>query len=95
MIDTLVRLLPKAQGKGFKIKGLGNEKYALVTLHRPSNVDEPKMLNSIMTDLYEISDDLPVVFPVPPMTRKKISEFGFHISENGRFSLIGPLGYLD
>jgi len=95
MIDTLVKLLPKAQGEGLKAKGLGNEKYALVTLHRPSNVDEPKMLNKIMTALGEISIDLPVVFPVHPRTRTKISEFGFHISENGRVNLIDPLGYLD
>jgi len=60
MIDTLVGLLPKAQGKGPKVKGASDGNYALVTLHRPSNVDEPKMLNEIMVTLDEISDDLPV-----------------------------------
>jgi UDP-N-acetylglucosamine 2-epimerase (non-hydrolysing) len=95
MIDTLVRLLPKAQSEGLRGKGLGDGSYALVTLHRPSNVDEPKMLNSIMIALGEISDDLPVIFPVHPRTRTKISEFGFHISKNGRLHLIDPLGYTD
>jgi UDP-N-acetylglucosamine 2-epimerase (non-hydrolysing) len=95
MIDTLIRLLPKAKGERLKAKALGHEKYALVTLHRPSNVDDPKMLNEIMVALSEISDDLPVIFPVHPRTRKKISEFGFHIAGNGRLHLIDPLGYLD
>jgi len=95
MIDTLVRLLPKAQGKGFEDKVLSNGNYALVTLHRPSNVDEPKMLNEIITALGEISTELPVVFPVHPRTRAKITEFGFHIAENGRLRLLDPLGYLD
>jgi len=95
MIDTLVRLLPKAQGEGFKRKLVGNGNYVLVTLHRPSNVDEPEMLNKIITALDEISYDLPVIFPVHPRTRAKISEFGFHISKNGRLHLIDPLGYLD
>jgi UDP-N-acetylglucosamine 2-epimerase (non-hydrolysing) len=95
MIDTLVRLLPKAQGEGLKDKGIGNGNYALVTLHRPSNVDEPEMLSTIMTALSEISYDLPVIFPVHPRTRTKISEFGFQIAENGSLHLIDPLGYLD
>ncbi|MFW6147949.1 MAG: non-hydrolyzing UDP-N-acetylglucosamine 2-epimerase [Thermodesulfobacteriota bacterium] len=95
MIDTLVQLLPKAKGEGLKDKGLGNGNYALVTLHRPSNVDDPKMLNEIMAALSEISDDLPVIFPVHPRTRMKISEFGFQIAENGSLHLIDPLGYLD
>jgi UDP-N-acetylglucosamine 2-epimerase (non-hydrolysing) len=95
MIDTLIRLLPKAKGERLKAKALGHEKYALVTLHRPSNVDDPKMLNEIMVALSEISDDLPVIFPVHPRTRTKISEFGLHISENGSLHLIDPLGYLD
>jgi len=88
MIDTLIRLLPKAQGGKLKNKGVGNGNYALVTLHRPSNVDEPEMLSTIMTALNEVSRDLPVIFPVHPRTRTKISEFGFQIAENGRLNLM-------
>jgi len=88
MIDTLIRLLPKAQGGKLKNKGVGNGNYALVTLHRPSNVDEPEMLSTIMTALNEVSRDLPVIFPVHPRTRTTISEFGFQIAENGRLNLM-------
>jgi len=49
MIDTLVRLLPKAKGKGLKTEWTRNEHYGLVTIHRPSNVDEPKMLRDIIS----------------------------------------------
>jgi len=96
MIDTLVRLLPEVEGP--KLGGTGREKgssYALVTLHRPSNVDEPGMLKRILDALVEVSDELTVVFPVHPRTRKRISEFGLPLSQNGRFNLIDPLGYLD
>lgn len=95
MIDTLIRLLPKAQGEELKAELVGNRNYALVTLHRPSNADEPEMLSNVMATLEEISHDLPVIFPVHPRTKKKISEFGFHIAKNGRLNLIDPLGYLD
>jgi UDP-N-acetylglucosamine 2-epimerase (non-hydrolysing) len=95
MIDTLVSLLPKARGEGPKVKGARDGNYALVTLHRPSNVDEPQILNKIITAVDEISGDLPVIFPVHPRTRTKISEFGFQISDNGRLNLIDPFGYLD
>jgi UDP-N-acetylglucosamine 2-epimerase (non-hydrolysing) len=97
MIDTLVSLLPKAEehwNNGI-MERVGEEGYALVTLHRPSNVDEPDVLKKIITTLNEISEDLPVIFPVHPRTRKRISAFGLAISHNGRFKLIDPMGYLD
>jgi UDP-N-acetylglucosamine 2-epimerase (non-hydrolysing) len=97
MIDTLVRLLPKAEITDSAIQVLaGNvEPYALVTLHRPSNVDKPEVLNKIITTLNEISEDLPVIFPAHPRTRLRISDFGLQVSENGRLNLIDPLAYLD
>ena len=92
MIDTLVRLLPKAV-KPDKLRDLNQ--YVLVTLHRPSNVDEPKSLQSIIRNLQEISKSIPVIFPVHPRTKKMIAENNLDISDNINFRLIDPLGYLD
>jgi len=75
MIDTLVRLLPKALQR--KMGGLP-DRYALVTLHRPSNVDDSRVLKSILESLLEVSLHLDVVFPVHPRTRARIEESGIH-----------------
>jgi UDP-N-acetylglucosamine 2-epimerase (non-hydrolysing) len=92
MIDTLVRLLPKA-AKPNKFKNL--QQYILVTLHRPSNVDDPKSLRSIIRKLLEISKSIPVIFPVHPRTKKMITENDLNILNKVNFDLIEPLGYLD
>src|SRR5581483_5362017 len=67
MIDTLVRLLPKTDR--YRPENLG--RYALVTLHRPSNVDDLPWLQQMLSTLAHISKDLTVVFPVHPRTRQK------------------------
>jgi UDP-N-acetylglucosamine 2-epimerase (non-hydrolysing) len=98
MIDTLVRLLPAAQERWASLRsrlGLGDgtnqDPYALVTLHRPSNVDEPETLGRIMDALHDISEQLPIVFPVHPRTRPRLkSSLG-----GPALHLIDPLGYLD
>jgi UDP-N-acetylglucosamine 2-epimerase (non-hydrolysing) len=94
MIDTLIRLLPKAHGEGPKAKGLRNENYALVTLHRPSNVDEPEMLANIIKTLEEISLEIPIIFPIHPRTRKLLSEISLN-PDNEKFKLIEPIGYIE
>jgi len=97
MIDTVVRLLPKANIEGlrnFGIQGL-DVRYALVTLHRPSNVDEQKMLSEVMKTLEEISQDIPVIFPIHPRTQKRMSDVGCQMSEKQRLYLIDPVGYLE
>jgi UDP-N-acetylglucosamine 2-epimerase (non-hydrolysing) len=91
MIDTLVRLLPKAEQES---RDCPSEPFALVTLHRPSNVDEPGMLKRIVESLVTISRDLTVIFPVHPRTRQRISGGGVSISENGRLRLMEPMPYL-
>jgi UDP-N-acetylglucosamine 2-epimerase (non-hydrolysing) len=73
MIDTLVRLLPKAAAS--LPAGLP-PRYALVTLHRPSNVDDPGMLRGLLRVLDEISRELPVIFPIHPRTRQRIAQLG-------------------
>ncbi|MGA7513478.1 MAG: UDP-N-acetylglucosamine 2-epimerase (non-hydrolyzing) [Candidatus Sulfotelmatobacter sp.] len=89
MIDSLVRLLPSAiqsPRNGFP------ERYALVTLHRPSNVDDSVVLKSILDSLLEVSEQLNVVFPVHPRTRQRIA--GFSIND-GRLHLLQPLPYIE
>jgi UDP-N-acetylglucosamine 2-epimerase (non-hydrolysing) len=89
MIDTLVRLLPKAAAA---LPAQLPEKYALVTLHRPSNVDELSGLKSLLDALTGIGATLPIIFPVHPRTRQKLSELGFLHSEN--LQLWEPQSYL-
>jgi UDP-N-acetylglucosamine 2-epimerase (non-hydrolysing) len=70
--------------------------YAVLTMHRPSNVDGRESLAPMIDALIEIAERLPVVFPVHPRTKAKIEEFGLaeRISSSG-LKLIEPLGYLD
>jgi UDP-N-acetylglucosamine 2-epimerase (non-hydrolysing) len=98
MIDTLVRLLPDAASRWSELCTMLNiekNNYILVTLHRPSNVDEPKMLSQIVSVLEKISKKNKIVFPVHPRTRARIESLGVKIIENERFQVIDPIGYLD
>lgn len=95
MIDTLVRLLPKATSRWIEMReSIGCERYVLVTLHRPSNVDMSQRLQSIMAALHELSYDIDIVFPVHPRTKQRLSDDGYQ-AETGRLHLIDALGYLD
>jgi UDP-N-acetylglucosamine 2-epimerase (non-hydrolysing) len=89
MIDSLVRLLPAAMQ--YTKNGLP-ERYALVTLHRPSNVDDSARLRSILKSLLEVNQQLEVIFPVHPRTRQRIEQFGINIE---RFHLLEPLPYIE
>lgn len=96
MIDTLVRLLPQAEGRPvFDALGLAPDApYCLVTLHRPSNVDQPDSLADILRALDDISRRVPVIFPVHPRTRAQLA--ALNIAPDGaRLRLVEPLGYLD
>jgi UDP-N-acetylglucosamine 2-epimerase (non-hydrolysing) len=89
MIDSLVRLLPAAETckpNGFP------QCYALVTLHRPSNVDDSEVLKSILEALLDVSTRLEVVFPVHPRTRQRILDFGLDAT---KFHLLGPMPYIE
>lgn len=88
MIDTLVYHLPQAQ------KAAGD--YALVTLHRPSNVDACESLTRIAGFLGEIARRVQVIFPVHPRTRARLDEFGLLESlEQSGVSLLPPQGYIE
>ena len=98
MIDTLVRLLPMAGGLWPRLSSdfrLAEGGYCLVTLHRPSNVDDSAMLARIMDTLTEISAELPIVFPIHPRTRERLAANKIKIGENGNLQLTDPIGYLD
>ncbi len=95
MIDTLVRLLPKAEARWPDLqKRFGLDRYVLVTLHRPSNVDDPATLHEIMAALVEISREIPVVFPVHPRTRQRIAGLDLALPAD-HLLLTEPMGYLD
>jgi UDP-N-acetylglucosamine 2-epimerase (non-hydrolysing) len=88
MIDTLLKHKQKAAALSIA-KPL---QYALVTLHRPSNVDDPNVLAPILQALEQISKTMPVLFPIHPRTAKRVQEFG--LSMNG-IRTMEPLGYLE
>jgi UDP-N-acetylglucosamine 2-epimerase (non-hydrolysing) len=95
MIDTLICLLPKAEVRWPVLQAsFGLDRYLLVTLHRPSNVDDLGTLAEIMKALAEISRQIPVVFPVHPRTRSRITNLNLLLPADN-LSLIEPLGYLD
>lgn len=89
MIDSLVRLLPLA--KKTCVDSLPS-RYALVTLHRPANVDDGAKLKGILESLLEVNQDLAVVFPAHPRTQKRIADFGLNA---GHLRLLDPLPYVE
>jgi UDP-N-acetylglucosamine 2-epimerase (non-hydrolysing) len=89
MIDSLVRLLPAA--KQCVTNGYP-QSFGLVTLHRPSNVDNSEVLKEILTSLLEVSRDLAIVFPTHPRTRQRIAEFGLNV---GQLRFSDPLPYVE
>lgn len=97
MIDSLLRNLKIAESSKVRENlGLDEKGYAVLTLHRPSNVDDEKTFSGLLEALLEISEKLPIIFPAHPRTRGKIEEFGFSEKvENSNINLIEPLGYLD
>ena len=97
MIDSLLDHLKLAERS--TVRGdlaVDDGGYAVVTLHRPSNVDDRAVFSGILDALLAVSERLPVIFPVHPRTRLKIEEFGFADTITAsKIRLIDPLGYLD
>ncbi len=98
MIDTLLANRVKADASpiltqlGFSPKG-----YAVLTLHRPSNVDDPSVLGGLLDVVEVVQRDLPVVFPIHPRTRKNIAQgpLQARIDRMPNLKIIDPAGYLD
>ena len=101
MIDALIRHKERAMKLGVMQKlALRREGYATLTLHRPSNVDDKFTLRGIFEALQEIAQDIPIIFPIHPRTRKMSEQFGlqhfFTTDETIRgIRIIEPLGYLE
>jgi UDP-N-acetylglucosamine 2-epimerase (non-hydrolysing) len=101
MIDSLVRMLPQAEDRWNELRAslelpisARDKGYAVVTLHRPSNVDDPVNLEKIVDALEEIALTMPVIFPVHPRTRQRLrTRVQRHSTEGLR--LLDPVGYLD
>ncbi len=98
MIDSLIKYLERAKSGAIRERfGVADTDYAVLTLHRPSNVDECKTFSGILDALAEIARRLPIFFPVHPRTRKTMVELGLEgqVEEIQGLRLIEPLGYLD
>jgi UDP-N-acetylglucosamine 2-epimerase (non-hydrolysing) len=97
MIDSLRRAERRARARAAWLEvGLAEREYVLVTLHRPSNVDNPEQLARIVDGLLELATRHPVVFPVHPRTRNKLADMGrLARLEAAGVRCIEPLGYLD
>jgi len=98
MIDSLIRHRERAQQSGIlESLGVSEKEYTLVTLHRPSNVDDPGTFRGILEALGALSEEKPVLFPVHPRTRHRVAEFGLEpvLDRHPGLRLLDPLGYLD
>lgn len=108
MIDALLDFLPKAESSDIlarlqanlpaQFPQLKDHAFALVTVHRPANVDDPVSLKEILSGLIDVSEELPIIFPMHPRTRKLLQSLpgGFTtLIEKSRILVIEPLGYLD
>ena len=89
MIDSLVRLHPAAIQR--PANGVP-DRFALVTLHRPSNVDDNEILKGILESLLTVNEQLHVVFPVHPRTRMRIAQFGMKVD---KLHLLEPVPYIE
>lgn len=103
MIDTLRRNLERAVPLSRILKDAGREDflggnagYAVLTLHRPSNVDDPAILRTLLETVLKISRKLPVIFPMHPRTRAMMEKFGLEgMLEVPELLLLPPIGYLE
>ena len=100
MIDTLLNHREKAERLSLMNDlGLERHRFAMLTLHRPSNVDERRTIEGIFEALYEISQNIPIIFPIHPRTKNMVEKFGlgsfFNKGDPGKgVWLTEPLSYL-
>ncbi len=98
MIDSLIGFMEKARQMDTLSRfGLVKEEFVLVTLHRPSNVDDPRILPRLLNALQTIQERITVVFPIHPRARKNLESFCLmnQVDHLPNLKLVPPLGYLD
>ncbi len=98
MIDTLVQHLPRARELAVAGRfGLSPHRYGVLTLHRPSNVDDPAILGRILDTVAQLVPSLPVVFPIHPRTRRQAAAAGLgaRLEQTPGLIVTEPLGYLE
>lgn len=99
MVDCLLANIEKAKRRPVPAGlNLPEKGYAVLTLHRPANVDVPETLAKLLESILDITRMVPVVFPAHPRTRKRLEESGFSgklTADNNRLFLVEPLRYLD
>jgi len=98
MIDTLKKSKAKNEkSKILKRLGLERKKYAVLTLHRPSNVDKKATLLNLFSVFKEIQNQIKIIYPIHPRTKKQIKKFNLknYLKQMNNFFLISPLSYID
>ncbi|MCK5480847.1 MAG: UDP-N-acetylglucosamine 2-epimerase (non-hydrolyzing) [Gammaproteobacteria bacterium] len=104
MIDTLKHCLEQSVPAAKTLAGIpgrkpfldGDSGYCVLTLHRPSNVDEPRLFRHILETVRIVSESIPVVFPLHPRTRNRVAELGLQeMLESDRIACLQPLAYLE
>jgi UDP-N-acetylglucosamine 2-epimerase (non-hydrolysing) len=103
MIDTLLANLERAVPLSRALQDAGrpgfmdrHEHYALLTMHRPSNVDDPRILRALLNTTLEIASRVPVIFPMHPRTRAMIEKFGLsRVLDAPGLLCLPPMGYLE
>jgi len=96
MIDTLTWALPQALALDAAARyGVNGAPYAVVTLHRPGNVDDRSVLRELLVTFERLARTVAVVFPVHPRTRQCIRTHGLRLPDDGRMRVLEPLGYLE
>jgi UDP-N-acetylglucosamine 2-epimerase (non-hydrolysing) len=98
MIDALHQSLPLSQSSKIGdelglVNGGGWQRFAMLTLHRPSNVDSVETLHGLLEGIVAVAEEIPVIFPVHPRTKEKLDSS--KVAAHPRLQLIPPLGYLE
>ncbi|MCB9889818.1 MAG: UDP-N-acetylglucosamine 2-epimerase (non-hydrolyzing) [Planctomycetes bacterium] len=92
MIDSLLQILPRARESGIRERlGLADQRYSVMTLHRPGNVDQSAAFAKMIEALAPLAEEAPLVFPVHPRTKAQVE--ALHVPEGLR--CIAPLGYTE
>lgn len=98
MIDTLLQCRERAGNSDVTARyGMSRKAYGVLTLHRPANVDDPKILDGILDAVNNIQEQLPIIFPIHPRTRTRLMESRLlhRLQEMRNVTIIEPMGYLE